>query len=509
MLPLTQVKVMTGVGAVLVVLCSIFIGVFPVIFNSIVDKMLVIREDSETFDAFITPPIPIYMQFWLFNVTNPHDIRYDGAKPVLQEIGPFTYEEVREKYSFQWDSENGTVSYFQNKTYIFREDLSGDLREDDMVTTINVLMVLAAIAFENLTDPVPGIVWSQMEAAMDVFETHAAGDILFYGYDLPDFNFDFSGLAPPFNKLNMTSGWSGSIAEIMEAMGFKDIPELVENNAVGLLLGVNNTNDKRYEVKTGENGMGDFLEIVAWNGSETLHYWKGYEAEYCNMINGTDGSQYPPRMTRDTIVRLYTSELCRSLYLTYDKDVYIHGIPAYRYVPPREVLEDPEVNHDNLCYCVPDRAHCLGAGMLNLQPCLGLPLVLSTPHFYNGDEVELEKIVGLNPSKAEHETTIDVEPRTGVAMYAAKKMQLNIPLKPYGGLPAFKNVPEVIFPIVWVNESAKIDAENAKLVRNAVFVPFVVVDAICGCLIAVGALLLLISGVKFLHIKRSAGQEKL
>lgn len=39
MLPMTQVKVMTGVGAVLVVLCSVFLGVFPVIFNSIVDKV--------------------------------------------------------------------------------------------------------------------------------------------------------------------------------------------------------------------------------------------------------------------------------------------------------------------------------------------------------------------------------------------------------------------------------------------------------------------------------------
>ena len=29
---------------------------------------------------------------------------------------------------------------------------------------------------------------------------------------------------------------------------------------------------------------------------------------------------------------------------------------------------------------------------------------------------------------------------------------MNIPLKKYGGLPTFKNVPEVIFPILWVNE---------------------------------------------------------
>ncbi|XP_063852243.1 lysosome membrane protein 2-like isoform X3 [Scylla paramamosain] len=500
MLPLTQVKVMTGVGATLVVLCSIFIGVFPLIFNTIVDKMLVIREDSDTFEAFVTPPIPIYMQFWLFNVTNPEEIRFNGAKPVLEQVGPYTYEEVRVKYAFDWSKE-GTVSYLQNKSYIFSPELSGERRESDLITSINVLMVLASHVFQGRQDLISSTIWTQLEASLDLFETHEAGDILFYGYDLPAFNFDFSGLGNLVPKLDETEGWSGTLADVMDQMGFQDVPQVVLDNKLALLLGVNNTDDKVYEVKTGSDGMGDFMNIQSWNGSSTLHYWKGEGAQYCNMINGTDGSQYPPRLTRDSVLRIYTSELCRSLYLTYEKDLYHHGIPVYRYVPPREVLEDPEVNHDNLCYCVPDRDHCLGAGMLSLQPCLGLPLVLSTPHFYQGDEKELAKLVGLNPTKSEHETTIDVEPRTGVAMYAAKKMQLNIPLKRYGNLPSFKNVPEVIFPILWVNESANVDADMSQEVRNAVFVPFVVVDAICGSLIAVGALLLVLSGFRFLHIK--------
>ncbi|XP_045106679.1 lysosome membrane protein 2-like isoform X3 [Portunus trituberculatus] len=508
MLPITQVKVMTGVGATLVLLCSIFIGVFPVIFNSIVDKMLVVREDSDTFEAFVTPPIPIYMQFWLFNVTNPEEIRYNGAKPVLEEVGPYTYEEVRVKYAFNWTTE-GSVSYLQNKSYVFSQEMSGDLREDDLITSINVLMVIASHLFQGRDDLVSETIWTQLESSFDLFETHEAGEILFYGFELPPFNFDFSGLGNLVPELGDTEGWSGTLAEILAGMGAKEIPDVILDNKLALLLGVNNTNDKVYTVKTGADGMDDFMNIQFWNGSSSLHYWQGNGSEYCNMINGTDGSQYPPRLTRSSVLRIYTSELCRSLYLTYEKDLYHHGIPVYRYIPPREVLEDPEINHDNLCYCYPDRDSCLGAGMLNLQPCLGLPLVLSTPHFYQGDEVELAKLVGLNPTKEEHETTIDVEPRTGVAMYAAKKMQLNIPLKRYGNLPSFKNVPEVIFPILWVNESAEVDSKMAREVRNAVYIPFVVVDALCGSLIAIGALLLVVSGFRYLHIKRAADLEKL
>ncbi|XP_050732113.1 lysosome membrane protein 2-like isoform X2 [Eriocheir sinensis] len=481
MLPMTQVKVMMGVGSVLVILCSVFLGVFPVIFNSIVDKMLVVRNDSEVFDAFVSPPVPIYMQFWLFNVTNPDEIRFSGAKPVLQEVGPFTYEEVRVKYSFEWDDYEGTVSYLQNKSYMFREDLSNGLKESDPITTINVLMVSLAASLAQHPALLVLLELLFLRFSQTLFIRRAVGDLLFRGYPEP------------------------LLAELTRLFG----DPRGNNGRFGIFYPVNNTNDKRYEVKTGANGMDDFLNIQAWNESDSLHYWHGPGDEYCNMINGTDGSQYPPRVTRDTVLRLYTSELCRSLYLTYEKDLKHHGIPVYRFIPPPEVLADPMDNHDNLCYCVPDTDHCLGAGMLNLQPCLGLPMILSTPHFYQGDEVELAKLVGLNPSKADHETIIDVEPRTGVAMFAAKKMQLNVPLKPYGSLPSFKNVPEVIFPILWVNESASVNEDDAREVRNAVFVPFVVVDAICGCLIAAGAVLLLVGGFKFLHIKRAAGQQKL
>ncbi|KAG0723810.1 Lysosome membrane protein 2 [Chionoecetes opilio] len=340
--------------------------------------MLVIREDAATFEAFVTPPIPIYMQFWLFNVSNPEEIRYTGAKPILQEIGPYTYEEVREKYSFEWSPELGTVSYLQNKSYIFREDLSNGLKESDFVTSVNVLMVIASRLFAHRTDLVSRTIWTQMEKAMDLFEPHRAGEILFYGYQLPRFDFDYSGLDEICEKLgqdcgmlNATNGFSGTIADILAAGGV-DVPQKLEDNALGFLLGVNNTNDKRYEVRTGEQGMDDFLRIVTWNGTDSLNYWQGPEAHYCNMINGSDGTQYPPRLSRQSILRLYTSELCSvSLYLTYESDGYVHGIPVYRFVPPREVLEDPLVNHDNLCYCVPDTSYCLGAGMLNLETCLG------------------------------------------------------------------------------------------------------------------------------------------
>ena len=39
----------------------------------------------------------------------------------------------------------------------------------------------------------------------------------------------------------------------------------------------------------------------------------------------------------------------------------------------------------------------------------GIPVVGSFAHYYTGEEM-LDTIIGLNPNKEEHQTTIDIEP---------------------------------------------------------------------------------------------------
>jgi len=37
-------------------------------------------------------PLPIYMRFYMFNVTNSHDVININAKPVVKQLGPYTFE---------------------------------------------------------------------------------------------------------------------------------------------------------------------------------------------------------------------------------------------------------------------------------------------------------------------------------------------------------------------------------------------------------------------------------
>lgn len=53
-------------------------------------QAVVIANDSMLYDIWQDPPIPIYMQFYMFNLTNPEEVK-DGGVPAVLQKGPYTY----------------------------------------------------------------------------------------------------------------------------------------------------------------------------------------------------------------------------------------------------------------------------------------------------------------------------------------------------------------------------------------------------------------------------------
>ena len=51
---------------------------------------LPLRQGSQIAKVWAKPPITPYLKLYFFNVTN-HEEFLNGSKPVLEEIGPFTY----------------------------------------------------------------------------------------------------------------------------------------------------------------------------------------------------------------------------------------------------------------------------------------------------------------------------------------------------------------------------------------------------------------------------------
>ncbi|KAL8605528.1 hypothetical protein ACOMHN_031465 [Nucella lapillus] len=266
----------------------------------------------------------------------------------------------------------------------------------------------------------------------------------------------------------------------------------------GLFLGKNGSDDGVYEIYSGIGGHIDqFAEIVSWNGQTSLNYWKSTIA---NSLNGSDGTLFPPFVDTSKTKYLFSSDLCRSLQIQYTHGYGLKGIDVDRFVVPPLTFANVSANPYNQGFCTP---HCLPAGLLNASVCkAGAPVILSLPHFLDGDPDVLDRVIGMKPNRSAHQSVIDIEPMTGVVMNAAKRLQLNAYLT---NISHFKDLEQlhgwIALPILWLSESATIDDKSAADFRGEVLVAVKVTEAVQFGLIALGAVLLL--GVAVVVIKKA------
>ncbi|XP_043210576.1 sensory neuron membrane protein 2-like [Amphibalanus amphitrite] len=470
--PSTRYTALLGAGLLTLVL-GVVLGWygFPTIIDNMIEKEMVLTEDSESFDPWRAPTseIDVFMQFIMFNVTNPAEVKR-GDKPILKEVGPFSYKENRQRINLTWSEDGTELTYYEVISYFYDQPSSSpDVSEDTIISTINAPMVVLAAMGDEL--PLGKSVLFGMINTYEKgesFKLYKAGELLMSGVDDP-----------------LMAAVAASPLSVLLPPTFSD--------GKFRLYGYNNTVDGPYTIKTGKDDINQFTRILSYQNASELSYWS---TDYCNMLNGTDGISYPPNTGEVDRVYIFNKDLCRSIYLDYEKDVEYFGIPGRRFAPTRDVLEDPAINEDNQCYCV---GKCLKAGVMSLSPCqYGAPIVASTPHFYMGAEEYINQSIGLSPDKNRHQTFIDIEPYTGLAMNGGKKIQINLQTKRYQGLIKVKgleHIPEMLFPLIYTNETATIDQAHADELDSELMTPLKILTGTQWALIAVGALLVVVAAV--------------
>ena len=122
-----------------------------VLFRSFVHNLIMseipLLPNSKVTKAWINPPVKPLLRLYFFNTTNP-SVFLRGEKPILSEVGPYVYEERWSKEGVEWSQDEMKVKYKLKKIFIFRQDLSGELSEDDRVTLPNVpLFVSLAVKY--------------------------------------------------------------------------------------------------------------------------------------------------------------------------------------------------------------------------------------------------------------------------------------------------------------------------------------------------------------------------
>lgn len=110
--------------------------------QSIINSQLVIKPSSSIYEQWRSPTVPVRMQFFMFNVENPLEVK-QGGRPYVSQQGPYCYRVYQTKKNITWNK-NYTVSYNKFTKYVFDVDCSCSSCDPytNIVTLPNIPLVI-------------------------------------------------------------------------------------------------------------------------------------------------------------------------------------------------------------------------------------------------------------------------------------------------------------------------------------------------------------------------------
>lgn len=126
-------SILVGIGILLVLLAPWF--------YIISTNYALSLSSARMFSAWKEPPVPIYLEVYIFNWTNPEDILKPNIKPHFEEIGPFVFQEKIKKVNITWN-QNNTITYNNLRYWYFHESKSC-CSLSTKVTTLNAIPVVS------------------------------------------------------------------------------------------------------------------------------------------------------------------------------------------------------------------------------------------------------------------------------------------------------------------------------------------------------------------------------
>ncbi|XP_008286233.1 platelet glycoprotein 4 [Stegastes partitus] len=453
-------------GAVVAILGGILIPVGDIIIEGTVEKEAVIEPGTTAYDNWMSSGSAVYRQFWLFDLKNPVEVLEYGSPPVVMEKGPYTYKTrylPKENVTF---NPNHTASFLLPVGAIFEPTMSVG-SEEDMVTSLNLAV---AGAYSLVPKPFHSVLEILIKSTNSSLFQHRSVKEMLWGY-----------------------------------------PDPILKETLGLFSPYNGTYDGTFNVFTGKDDISKVGIIDRWKGEKKLSFWND---TYCDMLNGTDASFFPPFLDKKKPIYFFSSDICRSVSASYEETVNLKGIDVYRYSLLPSTLASPVDNPDNHCFCRSQEVtkNCTVAGVLDLGSCQdGRPIYISLPHFLHGSKSLLTAVKGLNPNEEEHKTFLDVEPTTGFTLNFAKRIQVNMMYGPSNVITVLKKVKDyTIFPLVWMNETAMLDDATAEMFKKELISRIEMLEIIQEVLLGAGVAIFVVCLISYFVVRsRNNNQSKL
>ncbi|KAL5106452.1 Scavenger receptor clas B member 1 [Taenia crassiceps] len=444
------VGVVTAITLLIAVLLLILFGTFDRLVDRMIHASVVITPTSSVYSNWVSPDTPIYFSIYLFNITNQEDIER-GAKPRIEQIGPYVYMEKREKTNITWPKgDHSQVSFYQRLTFTFNRNLSVGDPDKDIVIGISIPFVTLS---------------ANMELGVGLSTNEYALMTIFVEPKL-------------FVETSVTKFLWGYVDPITDACNTFDSRKC-PSHKVGVMFGKNGTDDGPFVIETGVNDITKLGNILSYKGKSTVDVWSSDEA---NQIKGTDGSHVAPGLSMHSRRFIFATDLCRSFELKVDglrKLTNSDKLKALALGGTPETAQPASVNPANKAYCpvLTPGPPCPPAGTFDLSSCrkqgdLRPPIYSSQPYFFGADPALRDEVEGLPTPTADNASTkVFVEPRLGLVVEAYKRLQISAYVRPSKIMSdQFKNWTKPTFlPVVWFEEKAVAEADALEVLYTSVY----------------------------------------
>ncbi|XP_015438364.1 PREDICTED: sensory neuron membrane protein 1-like [Dufourea novaeangliae] len=423
---------------------------FPPFLRSQIKKQVSLKEGSEMRELWSDFPLPLDFKIYLFNVTNPMEITA-GAKPIVEEIGPFFYDEYKQKVNLVDREEDDSVEYNLKNTWYFNPSRSNGLTGEEEIVMPHLLIVnmvkIVLVEQPTAIGIVSKAVDSIFKKPTSVFMRAKAREILFDGIPIDCTVKDFAGTA-------ICNGLKEKAPDGL-------IPVDADGHYLLSLFGSKNGSvvPERIRVLRGIKNYRDVGRVTEFDGKPALTIWP---EDHCNEYNGTDSTIFPPLLTEADDITSFAPDICRSLSAHFRHKSKVKGVNTFHYTAD---FGDMSTNPMEKCFC-PTPDTCLTKNLYDLNKCLGAPLIGSLPHFLGAEEKYVQMVDGLHPNEEDHDMSMDFEPMTATPLSAHKRLQFSIFLHSVEKFKLMKKFPECLFPLFWVEEGILLGDEFVKKLKD-------------------------------------------
>lgn len=381
MYPKKYFKKYIGLSGLFTVFMALGIAILSfrtLIYKAITSKIFVLEPDTYSFQLWERNPMPMSLKIYLFNWTNAEETKNSSVKPIMQEIGPYFFDETKEKVNITWDSDNGTVTFYHLKKWWFNQEKSNG-KLNDNVTSVNPIALLSVLTAKNWNYFVKKAL-QVMHSSMKItsYSTHKVEEVLFSGYE-------------------------DQLLNVAKSLPFANL-QIPDFDRFGWFYTRNNSETYEGEFTMDTGIKGQLGQLYRWKGMEQTPYYR----EGCGKVTGSAGEYFPTNLTKETIIKFFTPDLCRYVELEFEKEVVISGVLGYKYVAGDRFLDNGTKIPENKCFC---EGKCMPYGGLNISVCrYGSPAYVSLPHFYKADPHYTRLIHGMNSQEDLHEFAMIFEP---------------------------------------------------------------------------------------------------